>query len=116
MEHKKYCCPPANGEDPALPWPGEGSPGTSNPSCGNRPKPNPSPIEPPVNEGEGGNNNGDNTQMPCDSIDPALLSLAMGFVPAQIWETPYDLDIALKRGTIFPSLDKPFLGEEATQR
>ena len=43
----------------------------------------------------------------------ALLSLAMAFVPRQAWETPYQFDVGLKRGTIFPSLDKPFLGEEA---
>lgn len=52
-------------------------------------------------------------QLPSDSIDPRLLSLAMAFVPRQSWETPYDFDVALKRGTIFPALDKPFLGEEA---
>ncbi len=46
-----------------------------------------------------------------DSIDPALLALAMGFVPRQSWEQPYDPDVALARGTIFPGLDKPFLGE-----
>lgn len=50
------------------------------------------------------------TALPSDSIDPRLLSLAMGFVPRQIWETPYDTDVALSRGTIFPSLDKPFMG------
>ncbi|WP_283673031.1 spore coat associated protein CotJA [Butyricicoccus sp. Marseille-Q5471] len=54
--------------------------------------------------------------LPADSIDPRLLSLAMGFVPAQSFETPYDPSLALARGTIFPSLDKPFLGEEALPR
>lgn len=49
--------------------------------------------------------------LPADAIDPRLLSLAMGFVPYQSWETPYANDVALARGTIFPSLDKPFLGE-----
>ena len=55
-------------------------------------------------------------KMPAVSIDPSLLSLAMGFVPYQKWETPYAQDVALARGTIFPSLDKPFLGEEAIPR
>ena len=55
-------------------------------------------------------------RLPSDSINPALLSLAMGFVPYQAWETPYELDVALQRGTIFPSLDKPFIGEEAVTR
>lgn len=49
--------------------------------------------------------------LPNDSIDPKLLSLAMGFVPYQSWEIPYADDVGLSRGTIFPSLDKPFLGE-----
>lgn len=48
--------------------------------------------------------------LPHDSIDPALLALSMGFVPRQIWETPYDKETALTRGTIFPALDKPFCG------
>ncbi len=54
--------------------------------------------------------------LPADSIDPRLLSLAMAFVPAQSFETPYEPVLALHRGTIFPSLDKPFLGEEAVPR
>ncbi len=29
-------------------------------------------------------------------------------VPVQPWEEPYDAATALKRGTIFPSLDLPF--------
>lgn len=71
----------------------------------------PMPL-PPIN---GGNGNG-GSQRPNASIDPALLALAMGFVPFQAWETPYETDVALQRGTIFPSLDKPFIGEEAVRR
>lgn len=48
--------------------------------------------------------------IPNDSIDPRLLSLAMGFVPRQIWETPFDNETAFARGTIFPALDKPWMG------
>ena len=48
--------------------------------------------------------------------DPRLLSLAMAFVPYQSFETPYEPALAFSRGTIFPSLDKPFLGEEAVPR
>lgn len=55
--------------------------------------------------------NGQNGTLPVDAIDPRLLALAMGFVPYQSWETPYATDVALSRGTIFPGLDKPFLGE-----
>lgn len=54
--------------------------------------------------------------IPNDSIDPRLLALAMGFVPRQTWEEPYEFEMALRRGTVFPSLDKPFLGEEAIPR
>ena len=43
-----------------------------------------------------------------ESIPAGLLSLAMAFVPTQ-----YDPVLAFSRGTIFPALDKPFLGEEA---
>ena len=42
-----------------------------------------------------------------------LLSLAMGFVPDQVWQNIYNQDVALARGTIFADLDKPFIGEEA---
>ena len=34
-------------------------------------------------------------------------------VPPQEFDTPYDPVLAFSRGTIFPALDKPFLGEEA---
>lgn len=51
--------------------------------------------------------------LPADSIDPRLLSLAMAFVPMQSFDTPYEPALAFSRGTIFPALDKPFLGEEA---
>ncbi len=51
--------------------------------------------------------------LPADSINPRLLALAMAFVPEQRFETTYDPALAFSRGTIFPSLDKPFLGEEA---
>lgn len=58
-------------------------------------------------------NQTDGSALPADSIDPRLLSLAMAFVPAQSFDTPYEPALALSRGTIFPALDKPFLGEEA---
>ncbi len=51
--------------------------------------------------------------LPADSISANLLSLAMAFVPFQSFETPYETALAFNRGTIFPGLDKPFLGEEA---
>ena len=48
-----------------------------------------------------------------ENIPAGLLSLAMAFVPTQEFDTPYDPVLAFSRGTIFPALDKPFLGEEA---
>jgi len=35
---------------------------------------------------------------------------AMAYVPMQKWEKIYDLREGLERGTIFPSLDLPFIG------
>jgi hypothetical protein len=36
--------------------------------------------------------------------------LAMAYVPWQCWEQPYEPNVALKRGTIFPCLDLPWEG------
>ncbi|MFR4415293.1 MAG: spore coat associated protein CotJA [Butyricicoccus sp.] len=47
-----------------------------------------------------------------ESIPAGLLSLAMAFVPTQEFDTPYDPVLAFSRGTIFPALDKPFLGRQ----
>ena len=47
---------------------------------------------------------------------PAETPVAMAYVPFQSWEKPYDMDAGLSRGAIFPSLDKPFIGEEAVRR
>lgn len=47
---------------------------------------------------------------------PKNMALAMAYVPYQQWEQPYETDVALDRGTIFPCLDKPFIGEEAVKR
>ena len=38
------------------------------------------------------------------------LPLTMAFVPMQKWDDLYSADVGLSRGTIFPSLDKPFMG------
>ena len=35
--------------------------------------------------------------LPADSIDPRLLSLAMAFVPAQSFDTPYEPALAFSR-------------------
>lgn len=53
---------------------------------------------------------------PCPTLMtkfPEQTPLAMAYVPYQQWEEPYGEMIAIERGTIFPSLDLPFIGEEA---
>lgn len=35
--------------------------------------------------------------------------VGMGYVPMQGWETPYPIEHGFMRGTIFPSLDYPFV-------
>ena len=49
----------------------------------------------------------------CSIFTTQPISYGMAYVPYQSWERIYDPAIALERGTIFPDLDKPFIGEEA---
>ena len=63
------------------------------------PQPQPEPSCPPAG------------QMPPQM--PGLLDkmpLAMAYVPWQQWTKTYELERALSAGTIFPELDKPFMG------
>ncbi|MEG2569959.1 MAG: spore coat associated protein CotJA [Clostridia bacterium] len=46
----------------------------------------------------------------CHDLMPRMV-LAMVYVLDQMWCDTYEIDIAHCRGTIFPSLDKPFIGE-----
>jgi len=46
---------------------------------------------------------------------PKETPIGMAYVPFQQWEKPYDDAVGFVRGTIFPSLDKPFIGEEAVK-
>jgi len=46
----------------------------------------------------------------CEPADTCI-SLAMAYVPTQKWCSAYEPEVALRRGTMFPELDKPFLGE-----
>ncbi len=48
-----------------------------------------------------------------DTVFPKKTPLAMAYIPFQQWETPYEAEVGLSRGTVFPGLDKPFIGEEA---
>lgn len=59
------------------------------------------------------NSNYDLSDIMLNQSECPTLPLAMAYVPVQPWETPYEPDVGLRRGTIFPSLDYPFLGEEA---
>lgn len=44
------------------------------------------------------------------------MALAIAYVPWQRWNQTYDLEKALQAGTIFPELDKPFLGKRGACR
>ena len=41
---------------------------------------------------------------------PEDASVTMAYVPLQFLEKTYEADEALKNGTLFPELNKPFLG------
>ena len=48
--------------------------------------------------------------MPEESMFPKNISLAMSYVPNQPFDHLYDEPTALSRGTLFKSLDFPFVG------
>ena len=47
---------------------------------------------------------------PCTRNDLSSFPLAMTYTPMQQFQTVYDIKEALKYGTIFPELNKPFMG------
>lgn len=49
----------------------------------------------------------------CSIFTKQPISFAMAYVAFQPWGKTYEPSVALERGTIFPVLDKPFLGEGA---
>ncbi|MBQ7783056.1 MAG: spore coat associated protein CotJA [Oscillospiraceae bacterium] len=51
-----------------------------------------------------------------DTAFPAKKPLAMAYVPYQMWEETYAENVALAKGTIFPSLDMPFYGKEGVEK
>lgn len=65
----------------------------------------------------------DNSSMHCGNMScpqpegkfPPETPVAMAYVPFQSWEKTYDMEAGLARGTVFPSLDKPFLGKEGVR-
>lgn len=58
--------------------------------------------------------NGRNCSSPasCTNRNVSQEALAMAYVPIQQFHTVYDLDEALRVGTIFPELNKPFYGSK----
>ena len=48
--------------------------------------------------------------LPCEPNDMPSMALAMAYVPMQQFKTVYEPNEALQYGTIFPELNKPFLG------
>ena len=50
---------------------------------------------------------------PCWVFTAQPISYAMAYVPYQCWGKVYEPGVGFERGTIFPELDKPFIGEEA---
>lgn len=50
------------------------------------------------------------------SAFPAQTPVAMCYVPLQTLETVYEPETALRQGTLFPELDKPFLGGRSAAR
>lgn len=51
----------------------------------------------------------------CDSVQDGL-TVTMAYVPWQYFCKTYDLDEALRVGTIFPELNKPFYGRGGRNR
>lgn len=45
----------------------------------------------------------------CSGFSSDRFPVGMGYVPMQRWEMPYPLNKAFMRGTIFQSLDYPFM-------
>ena len=66
--------------------------------------------------------NSENTKPPVQKPDVPTpcgcphMVLAMAYVLDQIWADTYEPEIGLCRGTIFPGLDKPFIGEEMPKK
>ena len=43
-------------------------------------------------------------------VNMANMVYAMAYVPDQQWDNTYEIEAGLSHGTIFPELDKPFMG------
>lgn len=55
--------------------------------------------------------------MPENTMPPRFPSLAVGMVVTQPFNSPtYDLSKAFMRGTIYPDLDKPYIGRSGYKK
>lgn len=75
-----------------------------------------SPAVQPGFSQQGWGNMGNTMQGPGPALpNPSMpfcadrFPVGMGYVPMQSWQTPYSLERAFMRGTIFPALDYPFV-------
>jgi len=51
----------------------------------------------------------------CSDFDVDRMPVGMAYVPWQVLNTVYEPDRALQCGTIFPELNKPFLGKRGVR-
>ena len=115
-------CPPRRPEPPRpMPCQGPGQCQRPNPP-GPPPRPMPNPPRPEVRPTPCQQNIGQFPQFGGCQQGPGPVIIGqnqiagfenypvgMGYVPWQMWETPYPMDRGFCRGTIFPSLDYPFV-------
>ena len=57
------------------------------------------------------NNESNRPQVPCMPNACPNMVLAMAYILDQMWADIYEPELGLARGTIYPGLDKPFIGE-----
>lgn len=87
-----------------FPPPGSQRPGFGPQWSGQRP---PMPMPEPQRPGPRPPQPNPGSQRP--GFGPPRFPVGMGYIPMQEWETPYPIEQGYRRGTIFPSLDYPFL-------
>lgn len=68
----------------------------------------------PTSEGQISNTQMSSIAQQNDAF-PKQTPLGMAYVPFQSWEKPFDCKEGFRKGTVFPSLDFPFLGREEAQ-
>lgn len=71
-----------------------------------------------MNNGTNGTTNGMTNGMNNEQYTPLKpfpdeTPLAMAYIPFQQWGETYEASVGFKKGTIFPDIDKPFVGKGA---